>query len=132
MIDAEKLKELAEKATDGKWYVYGPLTEEESCVAGGVEARIIVELPGYMVEPGVYETSTSDELSNSDLELAVELRNSLPAILALVEREGKYREALETIANYDPHAGPCKLDYKWEAFLECRDIAKAAMGGEGA
>lgn len=53
------------------------------------------------------------------------MMGNAPAILALVEREGKYREALEKIGAYGD-GGICPYG------CDCPHIAKAAMGGEGA
>lgn len=96
-----KLRELEKKATQGKWFHSGSLTEEECSKAGGLPADLVTaefeEDAGGMVEE-VHTASLLDPISDSDAEFIAELKRALPKIFEVLDLyESGLNEAKEWI-----------------------------------
>lgn len=88
MMTDEQIQRLqALKVTGGEWFLYGPLSEEESSVVGGVPPKIVAMFPEIMDE-GEQTVDLHDECRAADFELmahakllleeVVRLRSALP------------------------------------------------------
>lgn len=80
MIDVEKLKKLHEDATPGPW-------EQESGYLGDDPYCSIYVTDADGEPQGLAEINDSIEAGQANSELLTFLRNAVPAILALAERE---------------------------------------------
>lgn len=112
-IDTDKLRALDEAATPGKWFV----TEQGGAVKG---TRQHTTASGKEIDVCGRISATHDGTSaqrDADYALIVELRNTVPAILAMAEENKRLREALEMITTVQDG------EQSWYA----RDIARRAL-----
>lgn len=142
MFEAERLKKLHEAATPGPWELCAHLESPEAdagcrcgyrgVVYGPERDGFAVFQPGHDPEivgqeglgPQRYPRVT--EIANS--QLLAYLRNAVPAILAMAEREKRMREALERIAKASSTDAAALPFTPWAM----QETARRALGEEKA
>lgn len=133
-LTADGLRELVAGATPGLWQIHsehGHLREQRCTLIADVDGEMINGSTHYTYKfcaQTLNEFAEGDEFAETNAALIVALVNATPQIIALIEREARMREALETVAEHETdRACMTSTEALEHTLCEIRDIARAAL-----